>query len=147
MKGLKKRRRVQLAAICAASLLAATGLIGYGMRDGIAYFRSPSQVLHDVPAATETFRIGGLVEHDSVVFDDRDGVRFSLTDGAASIGVSYAGILPDLFAEGQGAIALGKYAEGTFTATEILAKHDEKYLPKEVAEALKEAGVFRGPQD
>ena len=146
MQGLKKKRRIQLLTISVLSLAAATALIGFGMRDGIAFFRSPAQVLEELPGPEEVFRIGGLVEPDSIEFGDHNRIHFLIADGAASIRVNYVGILPDLFAEGQGAIALGRYVNGTFEATEILAKHDETYLPKEIAEALKEQGVFREPR-
>lgn len=140
--GLRKRRRIQLVAVAALLLAAATSLIGYAMRDGIEFFRSPSQLAEHPAREGERFRLGGLVETGSVV---RDGgtVHFVVTDGGASLPVSFAGILPDLFREGQGVIATGTLENGTFAASEVLARHDESYMPKEVADALKEQGVFR----
>ncbi len=143
MLGLKKRRRIQLIAVSTFLLVLMVTIVGYALRDGISYFRSPSQVLEEKPNPSETFRIGGLVEGGSIRRGGNNVVAFEVTDGNASIKVVYDGILPDLFSEGQGAIALGKYDGKTFIATDVLAKHDETYLPKEVADALKEQGVFR----
>ncbi len=147
MKGLKKRRRVQIILIIFAALILSTALMGYAMRDGINFFRSPSQVLSEPPAAGEVFRLGGLVEEGSVVRGAGETVRFSVTDTAETVPVTYTGILPDLFNEGQGVVATGKMEGGVFVATEILAKHDESYMPKEVIEALKEQGVYEAPSN
>ncbi len=145
MKSLKKQRRIQVIAVAIVALVLATALIGYGMRDGINFFRSPSQVLIDPPSPNEVFRIGGLVELGSLTRGAGETIRFRVTDGGASIPVTYTGILPDLFKENQGMVALGSYQDGTFAATEILAKHDEEYMPKEVTDALKEQGVYKAP--
>ena len=144
MRGLKKQRRIQIIALAAAALIMSTALIGYAMRDGINYFRSPTQVVSEEPDTSEVFRIGGLVEDGSLTRGQGETVTFRVTDTAASVPVSYTGVLPDLFAEGQGMIALGRMQEGTFMATEVLAKHDETYMPREVAEALKERGEWKG---
>lgn len=143
MKTLKKKRRIQVILVAVVALLLATGLIGYGLRDGINFFRSPSQVIAEPPKATETFRLGGLVEDGSLQRGQGEVIRFSVTDGGGSIPVTYKGVLPDLFAENQGMIGTGKYVNGVFEATEILAKHDENYMPKEVMDALKEQGVYK----
>lgn len=145
MKSLKKQRRVQVIAVTAIALVLATGLIGYAMRDGINFFRSPSQVMAEPPAPSETFRIGGLVEEGTLVRGEGETVSFSVTDGGASVPVRYTGVLPDLFGENEGMVGLGRYEDGVFTATEILAKHDEEYMPKEVVDALKEQGVYQEP--
>jgi cytochrome c-type biogenesis protein CcmE len=145
MKTLKKKRRVQVVLITVLALVLSTGLIGYAMRDGINFFRSPSQVIAEPPAATEVFRIGGLVEEGTLVRGQGETVTFSVTDGGASVPVAFAGVLPDLFAENQGMIGTGSYINGVFKATEILAKHDEDYMPKEVVDALKEQGVYQEP--
>jgi len=116
-----------------------------GMRDGINFFRSPSQVVEAPPPATEVFRIGGLVEPGSIVRGQSDTVRFRVTDGPASVEVTYRGILPDLFSENEGMVGTGRFVNGVFEASEILAKHDETYMPREVMEALKEQGEWRGP--
>ncbi len=141
--GLKKRRRVQLVVIGAALLVIATGIIGYAMRDGIEFFRSPSQIVTDPPGAGERFRLGGLVEDGSVMRGQDAQVRFTVTDGGAETPVVFSGILPDLFREGQGVITTGRLEGGVFIASEVLARHDESYMPREVADALKEQGVFR----
>lgn len=138
MKSLKKRRRVQIICITAISLIAATALIGYAMRDGINFFRSPTDVLAEPPTPTEVFRLGGLVQSGSLVRGQGETVVFNVTDGMCAIEVRYRGVLPDLFAENEDMVGLGTYDGTVFTATEILAKHDEEYQPKEVAEALKE---------
>lgn len=145
MKGLRKKRRIQVIVIAAVALALSTALIGYAMRDGINFFRSPSQVAEAPPAPNEVFRIGGLVEEGSLVRGQGETITFRVTDGAASVPVSYTGVLPDLFDEGEGMVGTGRYVEGRFEASEILAKHDESYMPKEVVDALKEQGVYREP--
>jgi cytochrome c-type biogenesis protein CcmE len=144
MRSLKKRRRIQVIAIAAVALALATGLIGYAMRDGIAFFRSPSDVLAAPPPESELFRIGGLVVPGTLVRGDGETVSFEVSDGAAAVPVRYTGILPDLFAEGQGMVGQGRYINGAFEAVEILAKHDETYMPREVVEALREQGQWHG---
>ena len=145
MRGLKKRRRIQVIVLAFVALAISTGLIGYALQDGINFFRSPSQVVEEPPAPTETFRIGGLVEMGSIVRGQGETVSFAVTDGGATVPVTYTGILPDLFEEGQGMVGTGKYVDGVFQASEILAKHDETYMPKEVVDALKEQGVYQDP--
>jgi len=145
MKGLKKKRRVQVILLAAVALTISTALIGYGMREGINFFRSPSQVVEAPPEPTETFRLGGLVETGSLVRGQGETVTFNVTDGGEVVKVAYTGVLPDLFAEEQGMIGTGKYVNGVFQASEILAKHDETYMPREVVDALKEQGVYQEP--
>ena len=146
MAGMRKKQRIRLIVGGLALLAIAAGLIGYALRDGIQYFRSPSQIAEATPPSGERFRLGGLVEDGTLQNAAGETVSFSVTDGAASVAVTYTGILPDLFREGQGMIATGSLEDGVFVATEVLAKHDEKYMPKEVADALKEQGVFK-PSD
>jgi cytochrome c-type biogenesis protein CcmE len=129
--------------VLAVALVISTVLIGYAMRDGINYFRSPSQVLAEPPDANEVFRIGGLVEEGSVHRGQSETVTFMVTDGGGTVPVTFKGILPDLFSEGTGMVALGSMQDGVFVAREVLAKHDENYMPKEVMDALKEQGVFK----
>lgn len=143
MRGLKKKRRIQIIALASASLVLAVALIGYAFQDGINFFRSPSQVMAEPPSESEVFRIGGLVEEGSLRRGQGETVRFNVTDGGAVVPVTYRGVLPDLFAENQGMIGTGRYINGTFEASEILAKHDESYMPKEVVDALKEQGVYK----
>lgn len=145
MKSLKKQRRIQVIAVAAVALVLSTVLIGYAMRDGINFFRSPSQVAEAPPAPGEVFRIGGLVEEGSIVRGQGKSVRFVVTDGGASVPVVYTGVLPDLFEENQGMVGTGSYINGVFEASEILAKHDETYMPSEVVDALKAQGVYKEP--
>ncbi|MFY0645768.1 cytochrome c maturation protein CcmE [Sulfitobacter geojensis] len=145
MKRLKKQRRIQVIALAVVALIGSTALIGYAMRDGINFFRAPSQVMAEPPAASEVFRIGGLVEDGTLVRGESETVSFNVTDGGATVPVTYRGVLPDLFEEGQGMVGTGRYINGVFEATEILAKHDETYMPKEVVDALKEQGVYVEP--
>ncbi|MEO0370447.1 MAG: cytochrome c maturation protein CcmE [Pseudomonadota bacterium] len=146
MKTLKKQRRIQILMITTVALILSTVLIGYAMRDGINFFRSPSQVIAEPPPATEVFRIGGLVEEGTLVRGEGKEVSFRVTDGGASVPVTYVGILPDLFNENEGMVGLGTYENGVFRATEILARHDEDYMPREVIEALEEQGVYKKPE-
>ncbi|NRB18499.1 MAG: cytochrome c maturation protein CcmE [Rhodobacteraceae bacterium] len=145
MKTLKKRRRVQIIVVSVVTLALATGLIGWALQDGINFFRAPSEVVAQPPLASEVFRIGGLVEEGTLVKGQGKVVTFSVTDGGASVPVSYTGVLPDLFEENQGMIGTGNYVDGVFVATEILAKHDESYMPREVVDALKKQGVYVDP--
>ena len=143
LKSLKKQRRVQIVALAAVALILSTALIGYAMRDGINFFRSPSQVAERPPEPGEVFRIGGLVEEGTLSRGQGETIRFSVTDGGATIPVVFTGVLPDLFEENQGMVGTGSYVNGVFEATEILARHDETYMPKEVVDALEEQGVYQ----
>jgi len=140
--GLKKRRRIQLIIIAIFFLIIATSLIGFSFKDGIEFFRSPTQVISEEISENEIFRIGGLVKENSLI-KDGDKIAFIVTDRTNDVAVKFTGILPDLFSEGTGMIATGSLKLKVFHATEILAKHDENYMPKEVADALKEQGVFQ----
>lgn len=140
--GLRKKQRIRLVILAVVILSLSALAIGYGFRGSIEFFRSPSQIAEN-GAPQGVFRIGGLVAEGSIS-QAGEAIGFDVTDGANSVPVIYRGLLPDLFAEGQGAIARGQMDEaGVFQADEILAKHDENYLPREVADALKEQGVFR----
>ena len=145
LKSLKKQRRIQVIALATVALILSTALIGYGMRDGINFFRSPSQVVAEPPSPNETFRIGGLVEEGSIVRGQGSTVSFRVTDGGATVPVTYAGVLPDLFSENEGMVGTGRFINGVFEASEILAKHDEEYMPAEVVDALKEQGIYKDP--
>ena len=147
MKSLKKQRRIQVIAVMAVALTLSTVLIGYALRDGINFFRSPSQVAEAPPGPTEVFRIGGLVEVGTLKRGQGETIEFTVTDGGASIPATYAGVLPDLFEEGQGMVGTGRYINGVFEASEIFAKHDENYMPSEVIDALKAQGVYVEPED
>lgn len=144
MKSLKKQRRIQIIGVTIVALALSTALIGYAMRDGINFFRAPSQVIAEPPAPTEVFRIGGLVAEGSLQRGQGEAIRFAVTDGGATVPVVYTGVLPDLFEENQGMVGTGSYVNGIFEASEIFAKHDETYMPKEVVDALKQQGVYQG---
>jgi cytochrome c-type biogenesis protein CcmE len=145
MKSLKKQRRIQLIAVAVVALIGSTALIGYGMRDGINFFRAPSQVMAAPPSESEVFRIGGLVEEGTLKRDQGEQISFSVTDGGASVPVVYTGVLPDLFGENEGMVGTGRLVNGVFEADEILARHDETYMPKEVVDALEAQGIYQDP--
>jgi cytochrome c-type biogenesis protein CcmE len=145
MKNLKKKRRVQIVSIAFIALAVATILIGFAMKDGINFFKSPTQVIEVTPNPNEVFRIGGLVEEGTLLRGVGETISFYVTDGNESVSVKFTGLLPDLFEENQGMVATGKYIDGIFYASEILAKHDETYMPTEVIDALKAQGVYQEP--
>ena len=145
MKSLKKQRRIQILVIAGACIAGLLALLWFLPDDSFQFFRSPSELAATPPPETELFRMGGLVEEGSLVRGDGATITFAVTDGGASIPVTYTGILPDLFAEGQGMVGQGRYINGTFEAIEILAKHDESYMPSEVIDALKAQGVYVAP--
>ncbi len=147
LKSLKKRRRIQVIALSGACVAAVLAILWFLPEDSFQFFRSPSEVAAAPPPPNELFRIGGLVEEGSILRGAGEEVRFAVTDGGAVIQVAYTGILPDLFSEGQGMVGQGRYIDGTFQAVEILAKHDETYMPKEVIDALKEQGTYVAPDD
>jgi len=145
LKSLKKQRRIQLIVAAFALLITTVALVGYAFKDGINFFRTPTQVVEEAPRQGEVFRIGGLVEVGSLLRGQGEAVSFRVTDTNASVPVTFTGILPDLFAEGAGMVGTGSMQGDTFVASEILAKHDEEYMPKEVVDALKEQGVYVDP--
>jgi len=140
----RRRRRLWLLLACGLGLGSATALALSAFRDNLVFFLAPSDVASKGPLLGRSFRLGGLVAQGSVHQSADEGhptASFRVTDGKASVEVSYDGILPDLFREGQGIVALGQMQpDGTFRASEVLAKHDETYMPKEVVEALKKSG-------
>ncbi len=144
----RKQRRGVLIGTCLLVLGVAVGLVLYAMRDSIVFFYSPSDVADMHVAPGQRIRLGGLVEMGSVVRDAGTTVRFVVTDRAKTLPVTYTGVLPDLFREGQGVVAEGTMGpDGVFHADNVLAKHDEKYMPPEVAAKLKSEGVWRGGAD
>jgi cytochrome c-type biogenesis protein CcmE len=141
----RKQRRVVLIGTCLAVLAVAIGLVLFAMRDSIVFFYSPSEVAAMGIAPGTRFRLGGLVETGSVMRGEGTTTRFVVTDRAKTLSVVYTGVLPDLFREGQGVVAEGALeADGVFHADNVLAKHDEKYMPPEVAAKLKAQGLWRG---
>lgn len=147
MKGLKKQRRIQIIILAFVAMGASFAAFYLAAPNALQYFRSPTEVAEKAPAPNETFRIGGLVEEGSLVRGQGAEITFKVTDTNVAIPVSYTGVLPDLFGENEGVVATGKYVDGTFVATEILAKHDETYMPKEVIDALKDQGIYVDPND
>lgn len=140
MKSLKKQRRIQIVVLAAVLLAGATALIGYGFREGINFFRTPTEVAETPPPASEVFRIGGMVEAGSLVRGQGETITFNVTDFNASVPVAYTGVLPDLFGENEGMVGTGRLVDGVFEASEILARHDETYMPAEVIDALEAQG-------
>ena len=147
MRSLKKQRRIQIIALASVALAASTALIIYASQDSFNFFRPPVEVAQSPPPPNEVFRIGGMVEEGTLVRGQGETITFNVTDFAASIPVSYTGILPDLFDEGEGMVGTGRMIDGTFVATEILARHDETYMPAEVTEALEAQGYNVGGGD
>ena len=143
----RKRRRLWVLLACGLGLGSATALALFAFRDNLVFFLAPSDLASKAPAPGRTFRLGGLVEQGSVQRSAENGLpaaRFRVSDGAASVDVTYVGILPDLFREGQGVVTLGALQpDGAFRAAEVLAKHDETYMPKDVADAPKKQGHWK----
>jgi len=140
----KKKRRLAFAAALLTAGAALAGVIVYGLGQNTMYFRSPSDVAAKQVGAGVAFRLGGLVEKGSLRRDAGAQVHFRVTDGRATVPADFNGVLPALFREGQGVVATGAMdANGRFVASEVLAKHDEKYMPPEVVEALKRSGRWQ----
>ena len=141
---MKPKRRRLVIIVAGLSLFGlATGLVLAAFEEGVTYFYSPSDLVETQVPRDRMLRIGGLVEEDSLVRGQGLTVTFRVTDLAQSVSVQYSGILPDLFREGQGVVAVGKLEQnGVFVASEVLAKHDENYMPPEAAEALKKSGQW-----
>lgn len=144
-KSPKARRRLYLVLAVAPVLAVAVSLTLWGLSDSISFFYTPSQAEAAKPPVGRSIQLGGLVEAGSVVKHPDGRVEFVVADQKASDKVVYQGDLPDLFREGQGIVATGAYrADGVFQAKQVLAKHDERYMPREVEKALKEQGEWRG---
>jgi cytochrome c-type biogenesis protein CcmE len=140
----RKQRRLTLIGAGLGVLGLAAGLVLYALNDAIVFFNSPTDVIEKQVAPGARIRLGGLVKPGTLVRGDNLKVRFEVTDGNKSVLVNYTGILPDLFREGQGIVTEGALeAAGTFRADSVLAKHDETYMPKEVADALKKQGHWK----
>ncbi len=141
----RRGRRITLLVSAVSVLAVATTLVLIALQDTIVFFYSPTQIAAEEVELNRTIRLGGLVEEGSVRKRDDAVVEFVVTDLAASVQVRFAGILPDLFREGQGIVVTGALApDGYLVADQVLAKHDENYMPPEVAEALKQSGKWRG---
>ncbi len=147
----RKTRRLWIVVLCGLGLGTATALTLTAFQDSLVFFFSPSDLAERPIPPDRNFRVGGLVEAGSVTrstnAEGKLETTFSVTDGARSLRVSYTGILPDLFREGQGVVAEGRLRpDGTFVASSVLARHDETYMPPEVADALKRAGHWQPGQ-
>jgi len=143
----RKARRAVLIGTCLGVLALAVGLVLVALRDSIVFFYSPTEVTAKQLPQGQRFRLGGLVETGSVKRGEGTTVRFVVTDMKSTLPVTYTGVLPDLFREGQGVVAEGMLQpDGVFHADSVLAKHDENYMPPEVAKKLKEQGVWRGDE-
>jgi cytochrome c-type biogenesis protein CcmE len=143
-KVTRKKRRLLLISSAVAALGLALGLVLFALRDNIVFFYGPSELAQKQPKAGQRLRIGGLVKQGSLVREGGQTVRFAVTDTKQELEVTYTGLLPDLFREGQGVVAEGVIGQDRlFHADIILAKHDERYMPKDVADALKKQGVWR----
>jgi cytochrome c-type biogenesis protein CcmE len=140
----RKQRRLTIIGCSLAVLAIAAALVLNALRDSIVFFSTPSMVAEQHVVPGKRFRLGGLVQPGSLVRGDNLSVRFEVADGNAKLPVTYKGILPDLFREGQGVVAEGALdPSGVFRADTVLAKHDENYMPKEVADALKKQGHWK----
>ncbi|MEQ9641943.1 MAG: cytochrome c maturation protein CcmE [Alphaproteobacteria bacterium] len=145
---IRKRQRMWLVVIGVLLLGSAAALVFLALGDSVSLFRTPSQLANEPPPPDRRLRLGGLVEEGSVA-KEADGVTvaFRVTDTVNVVPVRYRGLLPDLFREGQGVVAEGRMGPGgVFVADEVLAKHDENYMPPEVAQALKDAGQWKGKE-
>ncbi|MGE0004944.1 MAG: cytochrome c maturation protein CcmE [Parvibaculaceae bacterium] len=140
----RKQKRAALILAGMALLAIAAGLVLYALNDTIVFFYTPSEIAEKNVAPGQRFRLGGLVEAGSIVRGEGMEVSFIVTDTIKAVPVSYKGQLPDLFREGQGVVTEGRLdASGRFVADTVLAKHDETYMPKDVADRLKEKGVWK----
>ena len=140
----RKGRRLTLIASALAVIGIAIGLALFAFRDGVVFFVTPSELAAKTAQMRPDarMRIGGLVQPGSVLKSDDRHVSFAITDNRTEVKVTYAGLLPDLFREGQGVVAEGQLVNGVFRADSVLAKHDENYMPREVADSLKQQGVW-----
>jgi cytochrome c-type biogenesis protein CcmE len=140
----KKRRRLYFAIALVVAGAGGGALVLAALKDNVLYFYSPSDIITKHVPAGVNFRVGGLVQKGSLTHGAGADVRFVVTDGRKTVPVEYDGALPDLFREGQGVVAMGALAsDGTFRASEVLAKHDERYMPPEVVDALKRSGRWK----
>ena len=140
----RRGRRLSLIAVALAVAGGAAGIALYALSDSIVFFYSPTEVVQKAVRPGSRLRVGGLVKADSLVKSPGETVEFTVTDGANDLKVAYRGLLPDLFREGQGVVAEGVMVEpGQIRADTILAKHDERYMPREVVEALKKKGRWQ----
>ena len=145
----KKTRRIRMMVLGAVLLASSALLVSFAFRDAIVFFFSPTELLAEQRRPDQLLRVGGLVVTGTLVRGESATATatFDITDGNATVAVSYTGVLPDLFAEGQGVVTEGYLRDGAFVATEVLAQHDENYIPREVVQALKAQGHWEGEED
>jgi cytochrome c-type biogenesis protein CcmE len=139
----RKQRRLVLIGSSLAVLAIAVGLILSAMRQSIVFFNSPTEIAEHQAAPGARIRMGGLVKDGSIKREAGLHINFVVTDGKSDVPVTYNGIVPDLFREGQGVVVEGKMTQNIFTADTVLAKHDERYMPREVVDALKKSGRWQ----
>ena len=132
----RKKRRIAALAVGGALLAGATALATVAFRDSMVFFKPPAELLAERPDPAQRLRVGGMVVEGSVIRGQGETIRFNVTDYAAEVEVAFTGVLPDLFREGQGIVAEGYLRDGVFLADEVLAKHDEKYIPKDIQDTL-----------
>lgn len=142
----RKTRRIQMMVFGAVLLGASALLVSFAFRDAIVFFFSPTELLAEQRSPDQLLRVGGLVVTGTLVRGESETARFDVTDGNGTVPVTFKGVLPDLFAEGQGVVAEGYLRNGSFQATDVLAKHDENYIPKEVVDALKAQGHWEADE-
>jgi len=142
----RKHKRLTFVGVALVLLAGAAALVLSAFEDNIVFFMSPTDIAANKVSKNQRFRLGGLVEEGSVDRSGGETVTFKVTDITNSVAVTYTGILPDLFREAQGVVAEGRLKNGVFVADEVLAKHDETYMPPEVADALKKSGQWHGDE-
>lgn len=142
----RKHKRLTFVAVALVLLAGAAALVLSAFEENIVFFMSPTDIASNKVSDNQRFRLGGLVEEGSVDRSGGETVTFKVTDITNSVAVTYTGILPDLFREAQGVVAEGRLKNGVFVADEVLAKHDETYMPPEVADALKKSGQWHGDE-
>ena len=142
----RKNKRLTFVGVALVLLAGAAALVLSAFEDNIVFFMSPTDIAANKVSENQRFRLGGLVEEGSVDRSGGETVTFNVTDITNSVAVTYTGILPDLFREAQGVVAEGRLKNGVFVADEVLAKHDETYMPPEVADALKKSGQWHGDE-
>lgn len=134
----RKKRRIVMLAVGAVLISSATVLATVAFRDGMVFFVPPTELMAEQPSAYQRLRLGGLVVEGSLVRGEGKEIRFAVTDNETTVDVVFTGVLPDLFGEGQSAVAEGYWRNGRFEAHEVLAKHDESYMPQNVKDTLRE---------
>ena len=140
----RKQKRLSLIFSALSILALSLGIALYALRDSVVFFFTPSEITTKALKIGTRLRVGGLIKTGSIVKASQTSIRFVITDGQSDLPVSYNGLVPDLFREGQGVVAEGKYSGmDIFTADAVLAKHDERYMPREVAESLKQKGLWK----